>query len=600
MAVADNIYISTGADMVSVANKIRDKAGISDGLIFPDGWIEAIEGIKTGSGGITPSGNKTITATTSIQTGIDVKNYATVSVAPTPSETKSVTTNGDVTPSSGKLLSKVTVNVPTGTARDSSDLTVSGPTVNVPAGLYSSAASKSVASGTAGTPTASKGAVSNNSVTVTPSVTNTEGYIAGGTKTGTGVKVSASELVSGNKAITPSETAQSGIDVTNFKTASVSAISSTYVGSDITRKAAATIIPTESEQVISAGQYLEGDQTISAIPSNYIGSGIATKGSTTIAPSTSIQTAVSAGTYVTGDIKVSAMTNGELNAPTVNASGLVTSSVKTSGYLDTSKTSTLQLTTKGATTITPSTSVQTAVVSGTYITGDIKVAAMPTGLWSIGWADKSYVRARVTQAGYFTLGRSIDLEISTKDAQTYTPGTVNQYIDENYYLTGRQTIKGDANLIPENIASGVSIFGVTGTHKSSSGIDTSDATATADNIENGKTAYAKGEKVTGNLLVADNFTMDKSAAKVAWDNGDLKITGTSASKCILRSFATINIPVSGDKFGNATADNVVSGATFTSTAGLKVTGTMVVQKYYTGNTAPSNSLGNDGDLYLQA
>ena len=55
MAVADNIYISTGADMVSVANKIRDKAGVSNGLIFPDGWIEAIEGIKTGSGGTMPS-----------------------------------------------------------------------------------------------------------------------------------------------------------------------------------------------------------------------------------------------------------------------------------------------------------------------------------------------------------------------------------------------------------------------------------------------------------------------------------------------------------------------------------------------------------------
>ena len=223
-------------------------------------------------GGITPSGNKAITATTSTQTGIDVTNYATVSVAPTPSETKSVTTNGDVTPSSGKLLSKVTVNVPTGTARDSSDLTVSGATVNVPAGLYSSAASKSVASGTAGTPTASKGAVSNNSVTVTPSVTNTEGYITGGTKTGTGVKVSASELVSGNKAITPSETAQSGIDVTNFKTASVGAISSTYVGSGVTKKAAATVAPSTSEQTVCAsGVYTTGEQKVSAITPSIVG-----------------------------------------------------------------------------------------------------------------------------------------------------------------------------------------------------------------------------------------------------------------------------------------------------------------------------------------
>ena len=228
--------------------------------------------IENTKDGITPSGNKAITATTSTQTGIDVTNYATVSVAPTPSETKSVTTNGDVTPSSGKLLSKVTVNVPTGTARDSSDLTVSGATVNVPAGLYSSAASKSVASGTAGTPTASKGAVSNHSVTVTPSVTNTEGYITGGTKTGTGVKVSASELVSGNKAITPSETAQSGIDVTNFKTASVSAISSTYVGSGVTRKAAATVAPSTSEQTVCAsGVYTTGAQKVSAITPSIVG-----------------------------------------------------------------------------------------------------------------------------------------------------------------------------------------------------------------------------------------------------------------------------------------------------------------------------------------
>ena len=232
----------------------------------------AVQSLISESGGITPSGNKAITATTSTQTDIDVTNYATVSVAPTPSETKSVTTNGDVTPSSGKLLSKVTVNVPTGEARNASDLTVSGATVNVPAGLYSSAASKSVASGTAGTPTASKGAVSNNSVTVTPSVANTTGYITGGTKTGAGVTVSASELVSGNKAITPSETAQSGIDVANFKTVSVGAISSTYVGSGVTKKAASTVAPSTSEQTVCAsGVYTTGEQKVSAITPSIVG-----------------------------------------------------------------------------------------------------------------------------------------------------------------------------------------------------------------------------------------------------------------------------------------------------------------------------------------
>ncbi len=259
--------MSIKTKMRSLIAAANAKTGKSDADL-----TAAVQSLIAEPSGITPSGNKAITATTSTQTGIDVTNYATVSVAPTPSETKSVTTNGDVTPSNGKLLSKVTVNVPTGTARDSSDLTVSGAAVNVPAGLYSSAASKSVASGTAGTPKASKSAVSNHSVTVTPSVTNTEGYITGGTKTGTGVTVSASELVSGNKALTPSETAQSGIDVTNFKTVSVGAISSTYVGSDVTKKAAATVAPSTSEQsVCASGVYTTGEQKVSAITPSIVG-----------------------------------------------------------------------------------------------------------------------------------------------------------------------------------------------------------------------------------------------------------------------------------------------------------------------------------------
>lgn len=75
-----------------------------------------------------------------------------------------------------------------------------------------------VAEGTAGTPTATKGTVSNHSVSITPSVTNTEGWIGGGTKTGTAVSVSASELVSGNLPITQNG---NNIDVSNYATVSV-------------------------------------------------------------------------------------------------------------------------------------------------------------------------------------------------------------------------------------------------------------------------------------------------------------------------------------------------------------------------------------------
>lgn len=135
-----------------------------------------------------------------------------VTITPTESQqTKTPTKYG---------FSKVIVNAISSTyigsaivRRTSADMTASGASVTAPAGYYASSASKSVASGSAGTPSANKGAVSNHSVTVTPTVTNTTGYINGGTKTGTPVTVSASDLVSGSETKVENGT----YDVTNLK-----------------------------------------------------------------------------------------------------------------------------------------------------------------------------------------------------------------------------------------------------------------------------------------------------------------------------------------------------------------------------------------------
>lgn len=56
----------------------------------------------------------------------------------------------------------------------------------------------------------------------------------------------------------------------------------------------------------------------------------------------------------------------------------------------------------------------------------------------------------------------ITQSLTTKGATTYTPKTTNQSISANQYLTGVQTILGDANLIASNIISGKSIFGING------------------------------------------------------------------------------------------------------------------------------------------
>lgn len=105
--------------------------------------------------------------------------------------------------------------------------------------------------GTAGTPTATKGTVSNHSVTVTPSVTNTSGYISGGTINGTAVSVSASELVSGNLPITQNG---NNIDCANYSTVSVNVSGSsknTQVVQSTTRTNASTLTAIGAELTVS-------------------------------------------------------------------------------------------------------------------------------------------------------------------------------------------------------------------------------------------------------------------------------------------------------------------------------------------------------------
>ena len=97
----------------------------------------------------------------------------------------------------------------------------------------------------------------------------------------------------------------------------------------------------------------------------------------------------------------------------------------------------------------------------------VATATQATPSISVDTAGK--ITASATQtAGYVSAGtKSATKQLTVQAAQTITPGTTNKTIASGRYLTGTQTIKGDANLVAENIKSGVSIFGVTGSYEGS-------------------------------------------------------------------------------------------------------------------------------------
>ena len=410
-----------------------------------------------------------------------------------------------------------------------------------------------------------------------------------------------------DKTVTPSETAQditADTGYTGLGVVTVGAISSTYVGSRITRNPARTV--NGRTVTIPGPSYFTGNVSTS-IAEGTAGTPTASKGtisnhSISVTPSVTNTTG-----YITGGTKSG-------TAVTVTASELVSGNkaITANGTnIDVINYATVSVAVPSSGTtinnqdkeITPSESSQSITADSGYTgLGTVTVNAISSTYVGSGIAKKSSTDLTVSgatvnvPAGYYESAASkavSTMTLPTAATSSATSGftskatisrsTSDQYINIPIGYNSAGAYYKISAVANGSVTAPSTISGTTATV--STGTNTITLTKTVSITPNVTTAGYISAGTAGNASVSLTASVTTKAAAT--------ITPSTTNQTIAAGTYLTGIQtISGDS--NLVASNIISGKSI-----FGVNGSVVINKYYTGTSAPASSLGSNGDIYLQ-
>lgn len=515
-------------------------------------------------------------------------------------ETKSATptkSSQTITPTSGKVLSSVTVNAIPADYQDVSGVTATAATVL------------------------------ENYIIVDSTGTQIEGTIP--TQTSTDVTISGSTI-----------TIPAGYYATNVsKSITAGVITASATGSSTIETLSYSYDSTNDEFDITGSASITGTATASVTTAGYVDTGVTGSTSGTASVNASIPKILGA-VSITGTAKVTpsiSRTNTTATGATNVGTGTATTSAPSSGYFVSVQSAAAANTVTATPTITTdgygtsdyhgissdTLSVGANASSVTYITVPSGSASTPattitvnptvtlnssTGLVTASYSGSQSVTPTIS-AGYVTSGTagtistdgSNTLQLTTQAASTYYPSSNVQTITSGKYLTGAQTIAAvtTSGINAANIKDGVTIkvgdsadddriLAVTGTFTDATTVSTGQTAATAAQILTGYSAWVDALEVKGSMVNrgAVSKTLDATSGNqsytvpAGYHNGSGTVNIVLETKTTTPTTATQNItPTSGKvlskvtvnaipaKFGDTTGD---TGTAADVLAGVKV------------------------------